>query len=115
MKETITDINIFPKNLFGKCFKNHKLCLICQNKVEEYLVEPVNLWDTLPNECQMAGWFFLEREKIKQKIRKKKEKVLSLQIKLNNSSGIKAKRILKDIEKYKKEINTYKEQGSDSW
>lgn len=115
MKDYFENINEIPKRLCGTCFSNSNLCLFCQNKIEEYKNNPYYIWDKLPENCKFSGWVFLKREEIKQKIRRKKEKILSLRIKLKDSDGFKEKRILKDIEKYQKEVDAYKAFGSEMW
>lgn len=115
MKDYCEEINNIPKRLCGNCFQNISLCLFCENKIEEYKKNPFCIWNDLPEECKFKGWIFLKREEVKQKIRRKKEKILSLNIKLEASDGIKRKRILKDIEKYQKEIDFYRKYGSDNW
>lgn len=109
------EINDVPKNLYGTCFRENNLCLICQGKTDEYRKNPVSVWDKIPEECKLSGWIFLQQEEVKQKIRRKKEKILSLRTKLDGTDGIKRKRILKDIEKYQKEVNVYKDFGSEMW
>lgn len=115
MKDYCENVNEIPKHLCGSCFGKISLCLFCQNKIEEYKKNPFYIWDKLPDECNFKGWIFIKQEEIKQKIRRKKEKILSLKVKLEGSDGIKRKRILKDLEKYQKEIDAYKQYGSENW
>ena len=115
MKNYFEDIKNIPKHLCGNCYRGTKLCLFCADKLEEYEKNPFCLWEKLPEDCRFRGWVFYKQEEVKQKIRRKKEKILSLKVKLEGSDGIKRKRILKDIEKYQKEIDIYKQYGSENW
>lgn len=115
MRDYCDDIKDIPSHLCGECFRDNSLCLYCAGRVEEYKQKPFFIWDNLPEGCRFSGWIFLKREDVKQKIRKKKEKILSLRVKLKDSEGMKAKRILREIEKYEKEVKAYKEYGSDCW
>jgi len=115
MKNFDIDFREIPKRLYGKCYKDSNLCLICKEKFEQYKKNPFGLWDILPQNCKLEGWFFIKREIIKQKIRKKKEKILSLETKLQNSEGIKQKRIEKEITRHKKEIEIYSDFDSVKW
>ena len=115
MKDYLDNINELPKRLCANCFDGANLCLFCEGKYVEYKKTPHYIWDSLPENCKFNGWIFLKREEVKQKIRRKKEKILSLNLKLDDVDGIKRKRILKEIEKYKKEIDEYRQYGSENW
>ncbi|MBR1754511.1 hypothetical protein IJ732_06705 [bacterium] len=115
MKDYCDDIKEIPTHLCGKCYRGKNICFLCEDKIREYLENPFYIWDELPVDCNFSGWIFLLREKIKQKIRRKKEKILSLRLKLLCAEGMKQKRLQKEIEKYQREIDFYNPQGAQKW
>lgn len=115
MKEDLINFEEIPQRLCNNCFKNSKLCLICQKNHEEYKKNLFSIWEELPENCNFSGYVFLKREYVKHIVRLKKEKILSLNEKIRNTDGIKQKRISKDIEKAQKYINNYEKYGSKNW
>lgn len=95
-------INEIPKRLCDSCDK-------CGEKL------PTSPWDKMPEGCKLEGWLFIKREEIKQKIRKQKEQLLTLQINLKTANVQKANEINKRIIKIKKTIEEYSQYGSADW
>lgn len=89
-----------------------RLCKNCKNCNGKM---PTSPWDKMPEGCGLYGWLFLQREKIKQRIRKQKELLLTLQVNLKKSNPQKAKEIIKRISKIKKIIEEYNDYGSADW
>lgn len=90
----------------------HRLCNKCGKCNGRVLA---TIWEKVPESCELEGWLFLQKEAIKQKVRKQKEKLLILEIKLKQASSKEVKQIKKDIKQAEKIIKTYSKYGSENW
>ncbi len=79
------------------------------------LKHPVSAWDEMPSECGFSGWIFQEREKIKQEIRKKKEKIVEIKSGLDFLTQEELKNSEEEIRRLESEIKLYSKYGSDNW
>lgn len=89
-----------------------KLCTKCGGCE---LGHPVSVWDKMPSGCGFSGWIFQEREKIKQKIRKKKEKIIELKSITYFSTPKDIQLNEEEIERLESEIKLYSKYGSQDW
>ena len=100
------------EDLFSEYLKSkpERLCRHCGKCNGKF---PSSPWDKLPEGCGYEGWAFKVREEIKQKVRRQKEALISLEISLKNEPF--DKKIKEDIEKIKKNIEIYAKYGSSDW
>ena len=89
-----------------------KLCINCG---ECELKHPASIWDEMPPKCGFLGWIFQEREKIKQEIRKKKEKIVELKSIIDSLIQEDRKKAEAKIKSLEAEIKLYAKHGSDNW
>ncbi len=95
--------------------KMNKYLIICKSCCKCKYNKPISFWDCLPEGCKLIGHFFLEREKIKQQVRKKKELIIELESSLKNQNDKKDKSIENKITKLNSEIGKYSDLGSFDW
>lgn len=101
------------KNLFEEDDSvSKRLCKNCGKCLRHF---PESCWDELPPGCGFEGWAFQKREEIKQKVRKQKEELLSLELLLKDSDEKQSKIILGYIEEIEKNIKIYTKYGSKNW
>ncbi len=77
---------------------------------------PSSPWAIVPEGCGFEGWLFWKREEIKQKVRKEKEELLELELlkkKTTNQETLKKIELVE--QKLTRNINLYKEYGSQDW
>jgi len=84
-------------------------CTACNGKFME------SIWDKMPDGCRLGGWLFQQRELEKQKIRRKKEELLDMQILLKTADFEQTQKINENIEKIKNAIEIYSKYGSADW
>lgn len=89
-----------------------RLCAGCSACGGKFMA---SIWDKMPEGCKLEGWLFQEREKEKQKIRRKKEELLDLQILLKTANFDLSQEINENIGKIKTEIEIYSKYGSNDW
>lgn len=107
----------------GKCCKitgcnyigEDNLCQIYENRPEACKNFPSSPFEGLPEGCGYEGWIFRQREVLKQQIRKQKELLLSLEIKLKKASCKEALKLSQRINKIKKLVDSYAKYGSKNW
>ena len=85
-----------------------KNCSKCEGK---FLT---SIWDKMPDGCGLEGWLFQKREIEKQKIRRKKEALLDLEVLLKKYPEEEEK-IKNAINETKKIIQLYSKYGSENW
>lgn len=96
-------MNEFQKNL------PKRLCFHC-NKCGGNL--PQNVFSDIPENCGYYGWIFLKQEEHKQKVRKIKEEMIELKVKINNSkSNTKKKKYEHALKKIYEKLEDLKEFG----
>ena len=73
-----------------------------------------SIWDKMPEGCGLEGWLFQQREKEKQKIRRKKEELLDLEVLLKEfpQNEEKIKIAMAEIKNF---IEIYSKYGSLDW
>ena len=76
---------------------------------------PLSIWDKMPEGCGFEGWLFQKKEEIKQKIRKQKELLLSLEVMVKTVTPEQAEKLSESIKKIKKTIESYAKYGSENW
>lgn len=119
-------VNNSPQRLCKKCGKCCKitgcnyigednLCKIYENRPEVCKNFPSSPFEGLPDGCGYEGWIFQQREVVKQQIRKQKELLLSLEIKVKKASCQEALKLGQRINKIKKLIESYAKYGSADW
>lgn len=128
MKEFDNFIKNRPQELCLKCAKccreivkcehidENNLCKIYDNRAEFCKNFPASPWEEVPQGCGYEGWLFKKREEKKQYIRKLKEKILSYEIIIKETSDAeKVERIVKIIQKTERIIKRYSKYGSENW
>lgn len=103
------------EDFFEELKKNERLCMRC-GKCNFNL--PQSPWGKVPENCGFEGWLFQMRESEKQKVRKLKEQLLSLQVSLKKNQGtnsFKNKEIIEKIAKIKNKIDECSQYGSADW
>lgn len=102
------------ENLFQEYWESRpqRLCKRCGKCNDN---PPLSPFDKLPEECGYEGWMFQQREVVKQQIRKQKELLMSLEIKLKRASCQEALKLSQRINKIKKLIDSYAKYGSKNW
>jgi hypothetical protein len=102
MEDFIDELNSVLPRLCKKCSE-------CGGKF------PASAWDKMPAGCTLEGWLFKKREEIKQKIRKQKELLLTLELNLKTSSQSEKEKITEEINSIKKLIEEFSAYGSENW
>lgn len=115
--KNVEDPEDAKKMTFYKCkhLLADNLCGIYKNRKDLCDVFPSTPWAVVPPGCGFEGWLFEKREEIKQKIRKQKEVLLSLEILLQTANPELTVKINDSIEKIKNEIKSYAKYGSSDW
>jgi len=113
----IKDPSQLEKLTFYRCkhLLENNLCRIYNDRKELCKVFPSTPWAVVPPGCGYEGWLFQEREKIKQKIRKEKEELLSLKILLKNATPEYSEKINILIENINSHIKALSKYGSADW
>lgn len=116
----LKDDEAFDENkvTFYRCryIQDDNLCSIYKERPELCDRFPSSAWAVVPPKCGFEGWLFQKREEIKQKIRKQKENILTLEAMLNEAQTPEQTEKIKDlIEKTKKTIGLYSNHGSEYW
>lgn len=99
-----------------KYLRDDNLCGMYEQRPELCKHCPSTPWSIVPPGCGFEGWLFMEREKVKERIRRAKEELLELKLLKKNSfdEGIIAK-ICAVEEKLQGTIDMYKKYGSNDW
>ncbi len=106
---------------FYKCryIMDNNLCGIYEDRPSLCDYFPSSPWAVVPPNCGFEGWLFQKREEKKQKIRKFKEDILSLEVSLRElqvqNNFKQAEKVEEMIGKLKKTINLYSKYGSQDW
>lgn len=105
------------KATFYKCkhLAENNLCQIYEKRPELCHIFPSSPWAVVPPGCGFEGWLFQVREEIKQKVRKEKEILLTLEILLKTAPEQEAEEISSSIKRIKDIINVYAKYGSADW
>ncbi len=118
--DNITKRTNFKDNkiTFYKCkyIGADNLCTNYENRPLLCKVFPRTAWAVVPPNCGYSWFLFEQQEKIKQKIRAKKEELIELELlkaKTNNSETL--EKIDSVINKLKENIELYKNYGSENW
>lgn len=101
---------------YCKYLLDNNLCSIYEERPELCRHCPCTPWAIVPPGCGFEGWLFLEREKVKEKIRKAKEELLELKLlKTRNTDENILKKISSVEHKIHSTIELYKKYGSYDW
>lgn len=103
---------------FYKCryLQEDNLCSRYKDRPDLCEVFPSSPWAVVPPGCGFEGWLFQQREEKKQKIRRMKEDILSLEVMLKETNNLdQMKKILDTIDKIKETINMYAKYGANDW
>jgi len=106
---------------FYKCkyLMDNNLCGIYENRPQLCDNFPVSCWAVVPPGCGFEGWLFQKREERKQKIRKFKENILSLETTMKELEADgefeQIKKVEDIIEKLTKTISLYDKYGAQDW
>jgi len=92
-----------------------KKCGACHGAVKKGNF-PQSPWDKVPSGCGYEGWLFQKQEEIKQKVRKQKEDILSLQTLFAQArTPEESEKLSQVIENIKNSIKMYEQFGSEDW
>lgn len=126
-KETVDNIvNALKENgaydesklTFYKCryIQDDNLCARYQDRLQLCDNFPATPWAVVPPGCGFEGWLFQQREEKKQKVRKLKENLLSLDVMLSECDDEdQKKRVLETADKLKYTISMYECYGGNDW
>lgn len=96
--------------------QENNFCGIYEQRPEFCKAFPINAWDVGPPGCGFDGWLFIQREKIKKSIRKKKERLIELEVQLESAeTSEKAEKIKSLMYEINKLIKSYEKHGSKNW
>jgi hypothetical protein len=102
-------------NIYSCKFLKNNLCTN-HNKPEICIKYPSSPFVNLPEQCTYCGYIFMQKEKIKQQIRKFKEEIIHYNAIIES---IRDKREQNQLQKIvasrQKFIDKYKEYGSENW
>ncbi|MBR5555986.1 YkgJ family cysteine cluster protein [bacterium] len=99
-----------------KYLQKDNLCGIYEERPDLCRHCPSTPWVIVPPGCGFEGWLFMEREKIKAKIRKAKEDLLEMKVlKSKNQNEETLKKIEAVEAKIQGTIDLYKKYGSYDW
>lgn len=106
------------KLTFYKCryIQDDNLCGIYKDRPQLCENFPASPWAVVPPGCGFEGWLFQQREETKQKIRKLKENLLSLDVMLSETSDPEQMRKIFEVkDRLNHTINSYAKYGANDW
>lgn len=91
-------------------------CSTYETRPELCKLFPSTPWAVVPPKCGFEGWLFQQKEKLKQRIRKLKETILSLEVEmLRIKDPEQIERIQDVITKTQETIEKFSRYGADNW
>ena len=103
---------------FYKCryLNDDNSCSTYETRPDLCKLFPSSPWAVVPPGCGFEGWLFQQRERLKQRIRKLKETILSLEVEmLTIEDPEQVKRIQDAIARTKATIQSQAPYGADDW
>ena len=102
-------------NVYSCKFLKDNLCTN-PNKPEICKKYPSSPFVELPEECTYCGFIFMQKEKIKQQVRKLKEEIIHYDAIISTTQNKKEQNQLQKIAASRQKlIDKYKKYGSDNW
>ena len=118
--EVLKSSNSYNENVltFYRCryLNEDNSCSTYETRPDLCRLFPSTPWAVVPPGCGFEGWLFQQREKMKQRIRKLKETILSLEVEmLTMENPEQIKRVQDAIAKTRLTIEKHASHGSNDW